>query len=526
MTKDINAALGNIAAPTDKSTGNWLAKMLFRHRAPSVQNATPDNSGPETRRRLFKWTSVHSFYAIMGGYTLDTLHDPRRLPLAGGITRLTLTPKALVMLAEHEPDLLPDMNEEAIKDKSKANHLAKFLVCIQAAWFSVQVIERLAVGLAISILELNTFAHCICTLAVYTIWWDKPLDIEEPTVIPAVDDYTAPICAAMYLASSVGCLIPCRLYLSRDCVWTPQVVGLPFTRVKTLGALEYQQPKEVQDETVDAGINQVNTETEHEQPKQQAAEESTITLEFSQSYRGFKFIKSGFYYFSYYHVLLQNSPVAEFVKRVTVDITPEYQVLMHEATRTPIAQQILREGGGSRNPLFRGEAGEWVTVRARNWPFAIISKGRNTLYVVIFLCISAAYGGWHLLAWNGPFRTRTELMLWRISGLGVASSGILAAITGYSVDRADKLNWVLRAEPFKSPWDYLEHFYKSSVLAKLAMILAALVLGLVLTISVSSFALLLFSRTYLVIEAFLSLPYASNSVFAVPNLNQYFPHIN
>ena len=29
-------------------------------------------------------------------------------------------------------------------------------------------------------LELNTFAHAICALAIYFAWWNKPLDVEEP----------------------------------------------------------------------------------------------------------------------------------------------------------------------------------------------------------------------------------------------------------------------------------------------------------------------------------------------------------
>ncbi|KAK0753677.1 hypothetical protein B0T18DRAFT_484350 [Schizothecium vesticola] len=32
-----------------------------------------------------------------------------------------------------------------------------------------------------SLLELNTLAHALCALALYSLWWNKPLDIEEPT---------------------------------------------------------------------------------------------------------------------------------------------------------------------------------------------------------------------------------------------------------------------------------------------------------------------------------------------------------
>jgi hypothetical protein len=36
---------------------------------------------------------------------------------------------------------------------------------------------------SLSLLELNVFSHCICTFAVYAIWWNKPMDISEPTLI-------------------------------------------------------------------------------------------------------------------------------------------------------------------------------------------------------------------------------------------------------------------------------------------------------------------------------------------------------
>lgn len=39
-------------------------------------------------------------------------------------------------------EVLPDLSEEEIQSKSKANPLAKSLVCIQALWFIAQCITR------------------------------------------------------------------------------------------------------------------------------------------------------------------------------------------------------------------------------------------------------------------------------------------------------------------------------------------------------------------------------------------------
>ena len=103
--------------------------------------------------------------------------------LPGNPSRLILTPAAIRFLANTEPALIPDISKEQIHDKSKASGLAKALVCMQASWFCIQCLARLANDMAISLLELNTFAHAMCTLLIYLLWWHKPLDVEEPTVI-------------------------------------------------------------------------------------------------------------------------------------------------------------------------------------------------------------------------------------------------------------------------------------------------------------------------------------------------------
>ena len=53
-------------------------------------------------------------------------------------------------------------------------------------------------------LELNTFAHALCTLVTYLAWWEKPLDVEEPELIPVPfsSDAACQI-AAMYEACNL-----------------------------------------------------------------------------------------------------------------------------------------------------------------------------------------------------------------------------------------------------------------------------------------------------------------------------------
>ena len=128
----------------------------------------------------------------MGGYALHISLDPQPRVWPEQVDRLTLSPKSVLACLGSQSDelrrLLPFLSESEIWDKSKANSLAKAIVCIQAAWFCAQAIGRLAQGMPISLLELNTFAHALCALLVYLLWWSKPLDIQEPTV---VDSYSS-----------------------------------------------------------------------------------------------------------------------------------------------------------------------------------------------------------------------------------------------------------------------------------------------------------------------------------------------
>ncbi|KAI9669936.1 MAG: hypothetical protein M1831_006972 [Alyxoria varia] len=56
-------------------------------------------------------------------------------------------------------DELPELCEDDIWAKSKADGTAKTLTCIQALWFIAQCITRLTMHTPISLLELNTFGH-------------------------------------------------------------------------------------------------------------------------------------------------------------------------------------------------------------------------------------------------------------------------------------------------------------------------------------------------------------------------------
>jgi hypothetical protein len=112
-------------------------------------------------RKMRTWTMTDCFFASTGGFAfeideLDTGRDgnddERRVS-----QRLTLTARGMALLARCGH--IPDIDEEDIRDKSKANNLAKSMVIIQATWMLIQAIGRLAARLPVTPLEVNTIAH-------------------------------------------------------------------------------------------------------------------------------------------------------------------------------------------------------------------------------------------------------------------------------------------------------------------------------------------------------------------------------
>jgi hypothetical protein len=99
----------------------------------------------------------------MGGLVVDVSDMHHRLKF------LTLSPEVMLDLAKQGHFFA--MSERAIKDKSKADVLAKGLVCFQVTWLLVQCIARKASGYPISLLELHTFVHVICALMMYALWF-------------------------------------------------------------------------------------------------------------------------------------------------------------------------------------------------------------------------------------------------------------------------------------------------------------------------------------------------------------------
>jgi hypothetical protein len=82
-----------------------------------------------------------------------------------------LSARALAYLAPSETEL---------KDKGKADVLAKVIALIQTLWFVAQCIARGVQHLPLTEIEVVTLAYTTVNVFIYYFWWDKPKDVGCP----------------------------------------------------------------------------------------------------------------------------------------------------------------------------------------------------------------------------------------------------------------------------------------------------------------------------------------------------------
>ncbi|KAL8818127.1 MAG: hypothetical protein Q9223_003168 [Gallowayella weberi] len=123
--------------------------------------------------KAHKWTIRHAFYANMGGFVLQP-RESAAFPING---------KQLHWLIKRGYVEYPKMTAKEVWDKSKADGFQKSLTCLQTAWFIIQIVGRAIQKLPITTLEITTLSFVLCTLAMFSQWANKPLDVESPTIL-------------------------------------------------------------------------------------------------------------------------------------------------------------------------------------------------------------------------------------------------------------------------------------------------------------------------------------------------------
>ncbi|KAL8749444.1 MAG: hypothetical protein Q9199_007679 [Rusavskia elegans] len=511
--------------------------------------------------RTAQWELVHGFYALMGGFTLAV--EPQEFSsipnkwkfesfLPDHITRATLTSEGIRFLLYWHSDALPSITAEQIWDKSKADGLKKTLVCAQALWFCIQCLTRLAQSLPVSLLELNTFGHALCTLAIYVFWWDKPLDIEEPTTIE--DHKLYPLFSYMWMTSNVSAQghcdydMPDGLQDEFHCFWPfkePNLNDLSVckniytSRLFTRGPVAEDPESHKREEEDLIQKLEILSDCGKIEALKARVHGTTNRQPYISPFRRVQYgLRSCFFptrpaYGKPAGLGIRNTAISQVCASDVVRSGHALNAILSY----DLQGDLLRRHKIAASGLFFNRTlgihipfldalqdnglNSRLELRARNAVLSITPSG----ILPGFAIAGALYGGLHLVAWSAPLSSRLEEQLWRIAGSSVTCTGIvvgLLALIGKTDFCKQSLSNSVKVVTRK-PLD------ASTRGEKVREYFAAVGMGLLACVILPCLPLLWFlylaSRGYLVVESLKNIAYLPPGSFETPVWPSYFPHI-
>jgi hypothetical protein len=486
----------------------------FRTGTPSDVEITsgPVSDDPLTahhaNNRKHPWTRTHSHFALMGGFVFDADDFQAKSFMPDSHTQLTLTPRALRKLAEVEPMFIPDLSVRTIKDKSKANHLAKALACLQACWFIVQVIGRAATSAPISLLEMNTFLHALCCLIVYLAWWYKPLDIEEPEHIKVDSDKLRKICAWMIMGGKLGAHVRLNhgsafafLVHSED-IFSNDEASAPILR-EFPKFWRFSIPHREESSSNDG--NQPEQQTEEIQP-------ASLKLYPGDTINGFRLVLDGLEQTPKDSYLILDSVTKECLRladSLRTDSTAEgiWTYNWPYAGPGPDSSGMLLTQIFDSDTLDDNSLGDFRGSNKFTQKLDAI-----TFFWLIVLFAGSVYGLVHLIAWNGPFTSLLQRWTWRVSCLIIASPSVLLAVfIGIKEVHDPAPNAYALFALLWFPYRLIRRVVQRnvaiySIVGPLALVYLA-------------------ARVFLVVECFINISQLPPEVYQIPQWSQYIPHL-
>ncbi|KAF3935013.1 hypothetical protein ABW20_dc0102631 [Dactylellina cionopaga] len=446
----------------------------------------------------------------MGGFVFDVDESTEEeMTFIPHHKRMTLTPEATILLAKcgHLPDIDPD----DIKDKSKADSLAKVLVFIQAGWFLVQTIARLVQQLPVSLLEVNTLGHVLCALIVYLLWWHKPREVGEPTVL--YGEWIHPLCSFMFMSSRVsgaryrrGIRPPAWIAPEiENLVYLPPDEKIPkIDRVDTNATFNENGSGDTSSYEI-GPVQPEDSEPRRVRINPSATFHSTSPTVMGDEYGSFK---TEIRRFDTVHTANRKRKLGWEVDQETNDSDTHRQTrrtLCAQAFQLYPAVQAYFTPKPSSPREYVMKPVQFLVPTAINWPSDFLLQGLSGQIVGIVLWFaSIMYGSVHLAAWNEYFPTKVERLLWHLSAGYIAASG---------------LYWTVAHALFFS-WPWLDNWWDRFVRLKNHW-LQYVVYGFGMT---CAGLLYIFCRAYLTIEGIVSLRAAPMSVYETVEWTRFIPH--
>jgi len=486
------------------------------------------------------WSITQCFYAAMGGFVTD-------IPWMDGDNekgsrRVTITASGIRLLSflGH----LPKIDEFQIQDKSKADWMAKSIVCVQAGWMVAQVIGRLIEDLPISLLEINTCGHVACAMVLYLLWWSKPFDVQDPSLLGEDAD----IVSLMYLCSEVGAVndgindIRCfhldvdgKLPPTKDKAGRSLKRSFSFaTTVLSVGSQGMRNPFEFIGLSGAAGP--------------QTANAPAVSREYSYKYRPSDHVApecEQYFRPPYSEYQIRHNP--QYCRRLLLSNRNEgaYKPLPHallsQASSSAAAlwnECLAREEyrpyyfttvpAFEENGFFLGET-DFLARHMANFPsLSNLTLGQVNIHRDVLRSVLAltafAYGGLHLSAWNDFFPTTVERIIWIAAAMTIGSSGamlwafFLLRQIWPAFDRLASGRIPTGLEHAETEGSATASQRRQAVAWQVFLRVRTGVLYLAGIIFV-------FSRVFLVVEGFVSLREAPPEMYLTPEWTDFVPHL-
>ena len=519
----------------------------------------------------------------MGSFVIDTSPTDGKEFIPGS-PRLTLTAKGILFLLSQGYSL-PRVTKASITDRSKADGLAKILVCLQAGYIIVQCIGRLVAHLPLTFLEINTLGHVLCALIMYAFWWNKPQDIRDPTLLPC-KGYEG-ICAYMWMCSNLSSTYagepreisalsyypldaknsspaPSRLDVSESHLSSSSSVhedDSPPSDESDAESGQYEpsqmlrqafEPRSTVDSSNDLELTTVKvprslrkkSESDHEMATLRSLEipdDHVIVVNEHQVLFGTRLGPETAQKNSWSRKLTKKEPQDDvrleqrFIRRPAKIGLDLIGVQRWRLASDFIDKQrkTLWRGSKDKRIDFRENFGQsesfhahFVMIEVPNWPNASgLLVGNTELPYAVIAIATGLYGGLHGAAWYSHFPTSWEQALWRTSSIVIGCSGV---VTGFLI-MADRLparmGWYDSTGEGKS---FLGYWLEESSEAWLNIIARSIGLVILLTVALPA-ALVVLSyvpaRIFLVAEAFASFRDLPDAVYQTPHWTDWLPHL-
>jgi hypothetical protein len=522
-----------------------------------LKTLPPEDPDPPSKP---SFDMVYAQYAVMGGFVADVAN------LHNTLQKVPFTTEGILFLAKHGRFL--EMSRSNIQDKSKADTLAKGLVCFQVLWIVGQAIERKVAGYPITLLEVHTIVHVVCAVVMYGFWIRKPFNVQDPTVIDFRDrlDILAFMLQISSQRESLGGF-DYKLEFGEKRIWNPTFLWYANTQPALLDVED--TPNEV-DSTLDTRTIDHPVLTMYDNN----ADIPNIFEEFTPCHNSKAVCKlitgqvlsCGIGPATQYMlpidskneftsvdppqrwvcaVSLSQTDVnrleltAKFINRVVElaklddpGYTPQTRYTArtsHKATAS-FDKQTFDLHQFSNFPAPKQLTNKLVALRAPNFDGSVLNNISETsaYLATAWALIPTAYGCVHLGALSIIFPTSVERVLWKVSCYYlIATAGVLAIFS--LIVYADELIYTVfqphkTGTPISLCMEWLNktwHRWMGSVSYRdESMSIILIILGVIGLFYVSA-------RFYIVIESFTSLRHVRIGVYQTPSLNimANIPHL-